>query len=319
MSYTTSRVKLGSKNIINLPDHKPDKKESIKMGGTKISIHFGDLFEPTGIKKKWVPMIPYFYDGMLYRTFLIKNKEQNKDYSHGNVEKGDPVVVPSYINGMKRAILFHYNHQTNYSDLFEKAGSILKKGDVLVIPMIGTNNSINYFQCACNIYYALKSLLQSDGENESLSNLCKLSEIKIITQYSENKYGSSVRAIGHLFNLFEAHKAGEQETKCLICYSNQVDTIFNCGHRICCRSCSEHFMECPLCKKHIAKKYECYEIIDKTSFKCCCNYKNKADLIFSPCGHYKSGCDKCVDNSLSENKCIICKQQIMMCSKIFGI
>lgn len=45
-----------------------------------------------------------------------------------------------------------------------------------------------------------------------------------------------------------------EEIQCKICYKNQIDVIFECGHLISCEECSQNLLNCPICRQPLGEK-----------------------------------------------------------------
>ena len=51
-----------------------------------------------------------------------------------------------------------------------------------------------------------------------------------------------------------------EENICIICMSNDIEGAFDeCGHMICCMSCSQNLKICPICRKNIIKTIKIYK------------------------------------------------------------
>jgi C3HC4-type zinc finger (RING finger) protein/inhibitor of apoptosis domain-containing protein len=48
------------------------------------------------------------------------------------------------------------------------------------------------------------------------------------------------------------------ELQCKICLQNELKIVFDCGHIVCCHSCSEKVVNCPTCRKPIKNKKQIY-------------------------------------------------------------
>jgi hypothetical protein len=216
-------------------------------------------------------------------------------------------------------LCFSYNEYdlNEWSIFFEKAGTILSENDTLIIPTIGVNNGVTYWQSAISIFNGLLSCLSEDN-----SSLHKLSNIYISTIYSTNE-NSSVRVINHLFNLIKIYNMTINEKECIVCFEHKVNCILPCNHIQLCKQCSYKIRvneknACPICRQTYLTEYDCHEVKDESNFKCCDDENIiKEQKIFIPCGHYKSCCVTCGPKYNADNKCPVCEQSVEKYLNIF--
>jgi hypothetical protein len=51
-----------------------------------------------------------------------------------------------------------------------------------------------------------------------------------------------------------------EEDLCKICMENLIECVFaECGHMICCISCSKNLKQCPFCRNDIVKAIKFYK------------------------------------------------------------
>jgi hypothetical protein len=306
-------------NVLKLAPSKSDDFSSITIKNTKVTACFADILIPT---EKCIPMIPYYSnDGMLYNLFLSKNKSINSKYTIVNNFNNGVHRVESDIPNIPYALCFTYEEVKlqNWNIIFESAAKILNKDDVLVIPAIGTNNNISFWQSAISIFYGITLSLDDDD-----SPLHKLSEIKIVSLHSTN-WNNSCRVIQHLFNLIKIRNITKDEPECIVCLQSKISCILPCGHRVLCRSCSVTIKRsnstCPICRASFLRDYDCYKIKEESTFDCCSkfttienneskNTKEKVSNIFAPCGHFKTCCVDCGPKFELSKNCPICEELI---------
>ena len=55
-------------------------------------------------------------------------------------------------------------------------------------------------------------------------------------------------------------KSRDEEDLCKVCMENLIECVFvECGHMICCMTCSKSLKQCPLCRNVILKAIKFYK------------------------------------------------------------
>eukprot|EP00667_Euglena_gracilis_P003071 EG_transcript_3080 len=199
---------------------------------------------------------------------------------------------PSLLPGIPCAILFSYEDRAHIEwwRIFEEAAELAEDGAVLVVPTIGTNNKMTFFQSAICTFTAIRSCLQRED-----SALQRLAEVRIVTPWTECPNQSS-RTIQHLFNLMERHG---QENTCLVCCEAKTEILLPCGHRILCELCATNIFHaspmCPLCRKRftLREMYRTPKLEDCEARHCCEESGPKQKKVMVPCCCFKVCCDHC--------------------------
>lgn len=303
MSYTR-----GSQSKTISLNHLPptaEKRFSVDLGDEAklaITVCFGDLFTPEG-DVHWIPCIPNFSDGVLSKIWNHKNPGTCVI----NDVEGDFKYVKKYSSksaNIPCALFFTYPHRViDWNEVFLEMGKLLPtmtdKSVILVVPTFGTNNGITYHDSALGIFTGFRCAVDASG-----SNYKTISEIRIITPYSDNQNNSSCRTIAHLFNMIDIFNNTDIESgrgvQCSLCMSIACNIVLPCGHMLTCEVCERRLTyggvrTCMLCKAPYTETYKSLPVCKvPVTHKCCESVScqsHKTRLTYVPCGHTAVRCE----------------------------
>jgi len=202
---------------------------------------------------------------------------------------------PSALPRVPCAILFSYEDRmvTQWHRFFEEAAELADDGAVLVVPTIGTNNRMTFFQSAICIFTAIRACLQRED-----SAMRRLREVRVVTPWAADALSQSTRTVQHLFNLMDLHG---QENTCLVCCVSKVEVLLPCGHRITCEQCALSIYEtmplCPLCRRRFeySQIWRTPKLEDCSRRLCCEANGEKEKKVMVPCGCVKTCCASCAE------------------------
>lgn len=275
-----------------------DFTDTLVMGTNKMTICFGNLFEPVSTKKK-VILIPYFRDGYLFNAMLTKNSAISRNYENEIkpllTNFSNAAKLPSYIEGIDDIIVFSYkvdeaNKNFPPGEICNVLAHCLGKLDnpadyTIFIPTIGTNNGIMFYNSATSLYF---DIVEMFGEHNNL-------DFVIMTP----KTMTSEKVINHLAQLIKINRKNVHD--CVICLTHKSSILLDCGHRVICHNCTTKLSNknCPICRKIVHTLYNTDVIANANDFNCCDSPapKTKVSKIYSCCGHYNVNCTSCDTNS----------------------
>jgi hypothetical protein len=249
--------------------------------------------------EKCVSLIPWVTRGALFGILI--NKLSTEIPTERLVELSIVSPVPKLIRfSSGNAVLYKidYDSLTAYSlcDILRQIYRLgmVKDGEILTVPFIGTNRSFSFYKSAINVYYACKMIC------DEIPNL----KIQCVTKRTEGSY----RSLLHCKRLHQNEKTTKD--RCLICCENNASQLFcDCGHYVSCSACVNMMKlqndGCPFCRVKITKSVEIFDVV-KSEKKCCESDLPKKQMIcFSKnfqCNHLYDTCSQC---SSSKN-CHIC-------------
>lgn len=278
---------------------------------TNFTITFGDIFNPVlpNDITQWIPCIPYYTDGVIYKLWKMRNGgsvELTSDLNHHATK------IISNIPNIPFAFLFRYDENVGkwdetFKSILDLIPPEIANKVTLIVPTFGTNNGISFHDSAIGIFYGLKNALE---QNE----LC-LNSVHVITPFNNDQNYTSCRTIKHLSNMFDIIESTEPSVKasCLVCMKNTANILLDCGHITMCEGCHARYYndskidesekKCIMCKKIVSNvvqtKYP-------TIVKCMCDHlENQSNICYIPCGHTGVMCLNCED-STENTKCDLC-------------
>lgn len=306
-----------NKPILILPNIKETDKKSVEINETRFIIEFGDIFS---YPKNYVPVIPFYFDGMLFSKFSsmvnqnvmdgiingIVNGSENYTITHSQSKHSH--LVKTELERMPFIILYNYTKSQRLETELDEIFELCPLEHNIVFPILGINNGISFYNSAVTLFYSIIECLKNEQ-----SKIHKCEEVHIVTLYNNDQDNSSVRAVKHLFNLINIYNKVHINETCTICTVSNIEIILNCGHYCMCTRCfidiQQHQNTCPFCRTPITYGYPCCSV-SETNYKCQEDHEIKKKICI-PCGHVINICDGCT-TSLN-NKCPICSDAILSC------
>jgi hypothetical protein len=189
----------------------------------------------------------------LYYKYVVKNYElmkayfsisaekhnlyaiKNLGYHYGYFEKNNELTKVYYLRAIdleNQAAMYGLGHYYQY---VENNCELMLKYYLMVINKnycseIINNLSAYYLNNELKFYLLLNNI---KNKNELITN--KLNELK---QYVK---------IQHYYNKLSLAIELNFTKECIICYNNEYQIIFNCGH-YCCKNCFTEIEKCHICK-----------------------------------------------------------------------
>lgn len=286
--------------VLEFPEEITSSTEkTISINQIPFTVMFGDIFALPD-SEFWIPMIPNYPDGVLFRLFMEANRAIDTRFNMQCMTRcAEPALYTSLIPNVPFVILFNYEHiaHKDWHTIFDKCATLCPEKATLVVPAIGCNNNVEFWTCASTIFTAIKQCLSSDT-----SPTHNLNKIVVMTK----NMPSSNRVIFHLFLLMQyQEKLGD----CLICMSSKANILFGCGHFVACSGCYNILIttnpRCPLCRVSISihDAFICNKIEDCSAIQCCGN--PHSGKIFVPCGCFNGSCETCAAVGI----CPTCKKE----------
>ncbi|VBB18149.1 E3 ubiquitin-protein ligase [Yasminevirus sp. GU-2018] len=324
MSYSRGSIS----NIIALPtlSSNAEKIFQFTLAGAgadssplSLKVCFGDLFVPP-VGVKWIPCIPHFRDGVLYRVWMQKNPGSKQVSAHG----GYVAKFSSETENIPFTFMFNYpgrvvEWDVVFREVINSLSAECPENTILVFPTFGTNNGISYYDSAFGIFAGLRCVVESSTFIGVV--LKNVKEIRVITPYSDNQANTSCRTIAHMFNMIDIFNNTDIESgkgvQCTLCMATACNIVLPCGHMLTCEMCERRLMhtgtkKCMLCKAPYSVKYRSLPVQKApTDHKCCDRadcVDHRSKLTYIPCGHTSVLCESAESDSVTS--CKICNKTI---------
>jgi hypothetical protein len=207
-------------NTPNIEELGPHDVRNHTVNQVPIVLSFCDIFAKYKDELKTVILIPAYQDGILYQLLHrnCNNKENISRDCHSAQAHNQVVLSETKCEQFPSIMFFGYsNVDGSWNDKMKTVLNLVPDNHTLVIPSIGTNNSVTFVDSAKKIY---DSVVYACKNKQNRSNLT----INVTSLY--NREHNSKRVIEHLNYLFRVNAGrnnsdSNQNIPALVNSSNQ--------------------------------------------------------------------------------------------------